>query len=245
VSGALRSQGGESRGVGATLGREVAAEAEHVRPGAKAQVFERRHPAQTQAFGDEAASMISDWQICKPVGRGDPAIQGAGAFGGLGGVLGDVGSDPRVREIPSRGDGSDVVFTAEVHSARRQSGHGLEVKMDGARGVGDGHGEYVERCPGRRRGCRPGGTIEPDDGVEVDHAATLVLGDLGVRNAELLGQPRPGDPGLVGERSLEGDGEAPQFGSAGVEQDRPDVVVAVGAQGLAEQRIVLSVAFSA
>jgi len=47
------------------------------------------------------------------------------------------------------------------------------------------------------------------DGVEVDHAATLVFGDLGVGGPELGGKGLVGEPGLAGKRAAQGDGEAP------------------------------------
>jgi hypothetical protein len=53
--GAERAEGG---GVGAALGREVAAEAEHVRPGSQAQAAEFGEPAKAEAFGDEAAGVL-------------------------------------------------------------------------------------------------------------------------------------------------------------------------------------------
>jgi hypothetical protein len=71
--------------------------------------------------------------------------------------------------------------------------------------------------------------------VEVDDAAALVFGDLGVGDPDLGGEGLVSEPGLAGQGAAESDGEpAPKFGSAGVEQDRPGVVVAVRAQRLAE-----------
>ena len=44
----------------------------------------------------------------------------------------------------------------------------------------------------------PAGAVEADDGVEVDDAATLVFGDLGVGDPELHGEGLAGEPGLTG-----------------------------------------------
>jgi hypothetical protein len=75
--------------------------------------------------------------------------------------------------------------------------------------------------------------------VEVDDAAPLILGDLGVGDPDLRGEGLAGEPGLAGQGSAQGDGKAaPQFGSAGVEQDRAGVVIAVRAQRLTESVII-------
>jgi hypothetical protein len=77
--------------------------------------------------------------------------------------------------------------------------------------------------------------------VEVDDPAALVFGDLGV------GQPRLGGECLAGKPGpAQGDGEAPpQFGGAGVEQDRAGVVVAVRAQRFAELVVISGVLLGA
>ena len=92
----------------------------------------------------------------------------------------------------------------------------------------------------------PGGAVEADDGVEVNHAAALVFGNLGVGDPHLGGEGLASEPGVAGQSPAQGDREpAPQFGSAGVEQDRPGVVVAVRAQRLAEPAVVPGVLLSA
>lgn len=55
----------------------------------------------------------------------------------------------------------------------------------------DGVGEEFGGGPGRGRGVAAGGAVDADDGVEVDGAALLVLGDLG-----------EGDAGVVAESAL-------------------------------------------
>src|SRR5450759_1662525 len=55
AGGAECAEGG---GVGAAFGGEVAAEAEHVRPGGQAEAVEFGDLAEAEAFGDETASVI-------------------------------------------------------------------------------------------------------------------------------------------------------------------------------------------
>ena len=87
-----------------------------------------------------------------------------------------------------------------------------------------------------------GGTVEPDDGVEVNDAAPLVLSDLGVGEANLRGERLASQPGPARQGPAERDGEpAPKLGGVGVEEDRAGVVVAVGAQWLAEPVVVAGV----
>ncbi len=45
----------------------------------------------------------------------------------------------------------------------------------------------------------PGGAVEPDGGVEVDDATTLIFSNLGVGDPELRGEGPPVEPGLTGE----------------------------------------------
>ena len=68
-------------------------ESEHVCPGVEAQVIQSRKLAEAETFGDEAA------------------VEGVRAFGGLGGVLGDVGGDLAVGEVPASRDRPDVQLT--------------------------------------------------------------------------------------------------------------------------------------
>jgi hypothetical protein len=75
--------------------------------------------------------------------------------------------------------------------------------------------------------------------VEVDNAAPLVFGDLGVGNPDLDGELLVGQPSLAGQGPAQADGEAAlEFGGAGVEQDCAGVVVAVRAKWLTELDVV-------
>jgi hypothetical protein len=85
----------------------------------------------------------------------------------------------------------------------------------------------------------PGGAVKPDDGVEVDDAAPLILGNLGVGQPGLGGERLAGESGPAGQRAAERDGEpAPQLGGVGVEQDGARVVVALRAQRFPEPVVV-------
>ena len=107
-------------------------EAEHVRPGSQAQAAEagkllsRRHSAMRR----RACSRIG--KIGELVGGSNPAVQGAGAFGGLGGVLGDIRRDLAVGQVSGRGDRPDVVFATPVQGAGRQAGSGRGFQVDDA-----------------------------------------------------------------------------------------------------------------
>jgi len=132
--------------------------------------------------------MIPDRQAGEPLGRGDAAVKGAGAFGGLGGVLGDVGGDLGVGEVTCGRDRSGVEFAAPGQGATRETRRGGHFDGDGAGGLVDSGGEQRRSGPGGRGGGWSGGAVETDDGVEVDDSATLVLGNLRVGDANLRGK---------------------------------------------------------
>ena len=112
VSGAVGTEGAEGDRVGAALGGEVAAEAEHVRPGGQPQVGELGELAEPEAFGDVTAGVVADGQLVQAVGGRDAAVEGAGALGGLRGVLGDIAGDRGVGQFPGRRDRLDVELAA-------------------------------------------------------------------------------------------------------------------------------------
>ena len=136
-----------------------------------------------------AAGVIPDGQLVQVVGGRDATVEGAGALGGLRGVLGDVTSHRGVGQLPGRRDRPDVELAAPGEGDGGDAPGGGSLHPDGAGGLADGVGQEAEGGPGRRGGRWPGGAVEADDGVEVDDAAPLVLGDLGV-----------GEPSLGGER---------------------------------------------
>ena len=91
--------------------------------------------------------------------------------------------------------------------------------------------------PGRRVDA-----VEPEDGVEVDDAACLELGDFGVGEPD-AGAVAAGEP--VEAAPQGDDGAAPQLGSVAVPDDGRVVVVAVRAQRLAEAAVVVLVPLAA
>lgn len=81
--------------------------------------------------------------------------------------------------------------------------------------------------------------IEPDKGVEVDHAAALEFRDLDKRHPAPPTELGRAQPGLVSEGAADGDGEpAPQFRGVPVERDVGGVVVAVRADRLPQPRVI-------
>ena len=73
--------------------------------------------------------------------------------------------------------------------------------------------------PGGRGLVVLAGGVEADDGVEVDDAACLVLGDLDVPDADQGAEPFLGDAQAAGELAGQVGGEpAPQVPRVGVEQ---------------------------
>ena len=104
-AGALAAAFGEGRGVGAGLGEEVAAEAEHVGPLAQpvvrgAAVLVKGcagfGAAEAPGRGDEPADVRRGVGVAGDGGRGEPVREQADGLGGLGGVLGEVGGDVEV-----------------------------------------------------------------------------------------------------------------------------------------------------
>ena len=100
---------------------------------------------------------------------------------------------------------------------------GLAVVVDGQGGEGgglaDGVAQHVSVDAVRRGLVVLAGGIEADDGVEVDDAAGLVLGDLDEPDADQDAEPFLGDAQAAGELAGQvGDEPAPQVGRVGVEQ---------------------------
>ena len=188
VGGTVGTERAEGGRVGAALGGEVPGEAEHVRPRRQPQVFQAGEFVEPDAFGNVTACVLADRQHVELVSGRDAAIERAGAFSGLGGVLGDVGRDPGLGQFPARGDGPGVEFAAPGERAGRQAGDRRYVNVNGVGGLGDGGGKQLKRGPARRGSCRPGRVVEPDDGVEMDDAAPLVFSDLGKGDANLGGK---------------------------------------------------------
>src|SRR5690606_7486666 len=99
----------------------------------------------------------------------------------------------------------------------------------------NGVGEEFGGGPGRRRGGAAVGSVEAEDGVEVDGAAFLVLGDLGERHPGVASERALAESGPLGDLTAQVDGEpSPQWPGVGVPQHGRLVVVSVRVQRCAE-----------
>ena len=109
-----------------------------------------------------AAGVIADRQVGEPVGRGDAAVEGAGAFGGFGGVLGHVARDLGVGHVAMAVTGRMSSWRPQASVRAGSLGAAGVVDADGAGGLVDGGGEQGEGGPGwagrrlARRGRRGG-----------------------------------------------------------------------------------------
>ena len=203
VGGAVGAECAEGGGVGAALGGEVAAEAEHVRPGGQPQVLQlgelprRRHSAMSRrAWSRMGRSARSSAGLMR---RSRVPV----AFGGLGGVLGDVARRPRwsVRS-PVGGDRAGVELAAPGAAcgrARRGGRDGRRWTARAACAMASVSRSAVAQAGGAVAG--PSGPSRRMIGVEVDDAAALVFGDLGEGEPGLGGERLAGQPGAGGRAS--------------------------------------------
>ncbi len=187
--------------------------------------------------------MVADRQAGQVLGGADSLVEGAGAFGRFGGVLGDVAGDGLVGQLTGEGDRTGIDLGAPAQHPGQfpgQLGDGDRHRLGGAL---DSTGEHVAGGPGRRGSGGAGWSVEADDGVEMHNAAPLELADLGEGDDELLAQLRKSEPGECGQVAAEGVGEAlPQHGRDRVEEHRAGVVIAAGAQRLPEHVVICTVA---
>jgi hypothetical protein len=165
------------------------------------------------------------------VGAGDGAVHGSGVFGAFGDVLGDVGGDFAAGELAGvAAHGPDVGLLPE---AEDPTSHGLVVFQGDGDGLSrrpDGFDENFRGGLGRRGFSSAFGSVEADDGVVVDQAALLVLGDLGEGDPQHLVQRCNAlQVECGGDLAAQVGGEAgPQRGGVGVPQHRALVVVGAG-----------------
>jgi hypothetical protein len=161
-------------------------------------------------------------------------VGGDGATGEVGGA-GEVG----------RADGADVELFAETEGV----GTAVEDRagcLGEADGRADGVGEEFGGGPGGRGVLGSVRAVEPDHRMEVDGASPLVFGDLGVRDLEAVAQRRTADARAGGELLAEVGGEAsPEGTGVSVPEHGGAVVVAVGFQGRAKDRVTVRVETSA
>ncbi|MCE0764386.1 hypothetical protein LWC35_15935 [Pseudonocardia kujensis] len=155
-----------------------------------------------------------------------------GLAGALGGVLGDVAGEPGVGDLAvvvgdglvrGGGDLTKVELGAPPQAQRCPVGP-FDVEGGRGRGFLDGVAEALAVEAGRWRvggPVRAVGAVEADGGVEVDEAAALVLGDLGVGQAGEPCEAASGDAEAGGEGTAEGDGEAlSEFPGVGLPEHR-------------------------
>ncbi len=242
--GAGLAEGAQGGGVAAGLGGEVAPEAEHVCPGAEAEVGEVGAGAEVPAGADEAAGVVGEVGVGEFGQEPDAVVEGAGrGLGALGGVLGDVAGHGAVGEF---GAAREVGGADDAYVELAAEGEPVRVAVEGrARDGGgsgggfDGVGEELRGGPCRGWGVGAVVAVESDDGVEVDGAASLVLGDLGEGDAGVLAEGALGESGALGDLAAEVDGEAPpQSPGVGVPEHRGFVVVGVGVERCSEGGIV-------
>jgi hypothetical protein len=117
----------------------------------------------------------------------------------------------------------------------------------GACGGGtDGVVEELDGGPGGWVAVGAGGSVEADDGVEVDLAAFLVLGNLGVGERGVVSQVPLRQPRRFRDLAAQVGSEAgPQGRGVGVPQHRARVVVVLGVERGAEERVVVGVGVAA
>jgi hypothetical protein len=174
----------------------------------------------------------------------------AGVFGGLGSVLGEVAGDLFGRQVPvGIVDTSGGPHWSGVELASERKGPGRVVGVDAGFGQPHGPGRGADQVgqlvggDGCGGGCEPvdgAGAVEADQGVEVDHAAQLVLGDLGVLHRGDLAQSDGRHGEGPGDQAAQGDGEpAPQVRCPPLPHHVRGVVVAVPAEWLPQPWVVL------
>ena len=89
-------------------------------------------------------------------------------------------------------------------------------------------------------------SVDANDGVEVDQAAPLVFGDLGVRQPSVVLELGDLQAGRASELAAQGDREAvPQLARMGLPEHRAGVVVGTGVDGTTDAGIVAVVPLSA
>ena len=210
-------------------------------------------------LADTAAVAASAGDLLEVVGRSagafavptaDRVVHGAGGFGPFGGVLGDIAGYLSVVQggvaAGAIGDGPQVELLAPAH--RDQVAEGVGVGNLDGRPLGrstNGGIEQLDGGPGRRRAIGFG-SVEPEDGVEMDHTPGLVFGHLGHRYLPHTGPGPLADAEQSGHGPVDQDGRAsPQGRREGVPDDGPGVVVAGWIERLADSTVIGGVPSSA
>ena len=171
-------------------------------------------------------------------GREPPVDTGVGGAAGLGGVLGDVSGQLGVAGVAEAtgGDRPDIngappqpqnlpVRSPRLHThlSRRFPHHLIQ----------DNRGDPVR---GRRTGTV--GTVDADDGMEVNEPPPLVFGHFGIRDPQVFLQVANLHTTSSRQEPVDTDAEpVPQIASMGLPQHRPDVVIGVDVECLTKPRI--------
>ena len=87
------------------------------------------------------AGVVAYRQLGYPVGGGDAAVESAGAFGGLGRVLGHVASDLGVCDVAGGGNRADIKLASPCQRAGWEAGGSGRPYVDGVSGLIDGGSE--------------------------------------------------------------------------------------------------------
>lgn len=168
----------------------------------------------------------------------------AAAFGD---VLGEVRRDGfPVYLFRARMYGADVdLFAPADHQFADGCAVGRPHVRRDARGI-DRRGEEFFRRPRGGQAFWSFGSVEAHDEVEVYGASSLVFGNFGERDLEVVAEAGAGDVGGCGQSAADdAHGAGPQFPDVGVPEHVVVVVVARGAQGLADFRGGLGVVLAA
>ena len=143
----------------------------------------------------------------------------------LGRVLGDVVSDGIRAERLAGGHDRVAAHGAGIGLRAEGERHRLVAVLndqaDGSNSLTDGIAQKAGHIRQARRPEVIAGSVQPDHGVEVDDAASLVLGHLDEPDADLFIESLLSEPGQPGQMPGQvGDEPAPQVARVGVEQYR-------------------------
>ena len=252
------AQGAHGGGVAAALGRPVAAEPEHVRPGPQPQPVQLGAAAQLPGRADELGHMRRQpVQVLQVVGIGQAPVEAdAEALGGLGRVLGDVAGHLLRRSAPQPVVTGVMLRTSSCSPQRAyRSGPPSSRGGQGTRTAGTA----CRRASSRRaavnglggwgqaaRTATVSGRVQADDGVEVDRPTALELGHLGIGDPDQPAQLTLLEADQPAQGAVDGDGgPPPQLRGQGVPEHLGLGVIAAGTQRLAQPRVVLVMAVPA
>ncbi|GAA2395410.1 hypothetical protein GCM10010404_61240 [Nonomuraea africana] len=124
--------------------------------------------------------MLGDLQTGDLSGMPNRTVYGACGLGSLGRVLGHVRGDSLIAQFAQFGRDVDRSYVELIAPPDGRGRSVLYSDRDLTGGLAYGPVEQVDRDVVRRAVGWSVRSVEPDDGMEVDQAASLILGDLGV-----------------------------------------------------------------